>query len=62
VNVGLDLAHYADSDGYLTDQLRPAAWRFRHWLVDALNDDMPFDQFTVEQLAENLLPEAANIE
>lgn len=54
----LDLCHYADSDGYLTDQLRPVAWRYRVWLVDALNDNLPFDQFTIEQLAGDLLPEA----
>ncbi len=54
----LDLCHYADSDGYLTDQLRPVAWRYRQWLVDALNADMPFDQFTVAQLAGDLLPGA----
>ena len=55
----LDLCHYADTDGYLTDQLRPVAWRYRHWLIGALNANMPFDQFTVEQLAGDLLPEAA---
>ena len=38
----LDLCHYADTDGYLTDQARPVAWRYRAWLVDALNDGMPF--------------------
>ena len=54
----LDLCHYADSDGYLTDQLRPVAWRYRAWLVDALNGDLPFDQFTIEQLAGDLLPRA----
>ena len=54
----LDVAHYADSDGYLTDQLRPVAWRFRHWIVEVLNRDMPFDRFTIEQLAGDLLPEA----
>lgn len=54
----LDLAGYADSDGYLSDFLRPYAWRYRQWVVDALNDDMPFDQFTVEQLAGDLLPAA----
>lgn len=52
----LDLCHYADSDGYLTDQLRPYAWRHRQWVVNALNQDMPFDQFTVEQLAGDQLP------
>ncbi len=54
----LDLCHYADTDGYLTDQLRPVAWRYRHWLIGALNANMPFDQFTVEQLAGDLLPES----
>jgi len=54
----LDLCHYADSDGYLTDQLRPVAWRYRAWLVDALNADLPFDQFTIQQLAGDLLPNA----
>ena len=54
----LDVAHYADSDGYLTDQLRPVAWRFRQWVVNALNYDMPFDQFTIEQLAGDLLPDS----
>lgn len=55
----LDLAGYADSDGYLSDFLRPYAWRYRQWVVDALNADMPFDQFTIEQLAGDLLPNAA---
>jgi hypothetical protein len=54
----LDLCHYADSDGYLTDQLRPVAWRYRAWLVDALNANLPFDQFTIQQLAGDLLPNA----
>ena len=53
----LDLCHFADTDGYLTDQKRPVAWRYRQWLIDALNRDLPFDQFTVEQLAGDLLPE-----
>ncbi|MBK5293155.1 MAG: PSD1 domain-containing protein [Acidobacteriia bacterium] len=54
----LDLAHYADSDGYEKDQVRTYAWRYRHWVIEALNRDMPFDRFTVEQLAGDLLPEA----
>ena len=54
----MDLCHYADTDGYLTDQQRPVAWRYRDWLVWALNQNMPFDQFTVEQLAGDLLPGA----
>jgi len=53
----LDLARYADSDGYETDQLRPWAWRWRDWVVNALNGDNRFDQFTIEQLAGDLLPD-----
>lgn len=52
----LDLCHFADTDGYLTDQLRPVAWRYRQWLIDALNADLPFDEFTIQQLAGDLLP------
>ena len=51
----LDLAHYGDSDGYLTDQLRPQAWRYRQWVVDAFNRDLPFDRFTIHQLAGDLV-------
>lgn len=54
----LDLAHYADSDGYEKDSARPWAWRYRQWVIDALNQDMPFDRFTVEQLAGDLIPGA----
>ena len=53
----LDLCHFADTDGYLTDQKRPVAWRYRQWLIDALNRDLPFDQFTIQQLAGDLLPD-----
>ena len=53
----LDLARYADSDGYEKDRSRPWAWRYRHWVIDALNRDLPFDQFTVQQLAGDLLPD-----
>jgi hypothetical protein len=52
----LDLARYADSDGYEKDTGRPFAWRFRHWVIQALNANMPFDQFTIEQIAGDLLP------
>jgi hypothetical protein len=55
----LDLAHYADSDGYEKDQVRPYAWRYRHWVIEALNRNMPFDQFTIEQLAGDTLPDAS---
>ena len=52
----LDLARYADSRGYEKDAHRNI-WRYRDWLIKALNDDMPFDQFTIEQLAGDLLPQ-----
>ncbi|MFO0947137.1 MAG: PSD1 and planctomycete cytochrome C domain-containing protein [Planctomycetota bacterium] len=54
----LDQARYADSDGYEKDLPRPHAWRYRHWVIDAFNRDLPFDQFTVEQIAGDLLPNA----
>lgn len=54
----LDMARYADSDGYEKDRARPDAWRFRDWVIRAINDDLPFDEFTIEQLAGDLLPEA----
>jgi mono/diheme cytochrome c family protein len=54
----LDLAHYADSDGYEKDTGRPYAFRYRNWVIDALNRDLPFDEFTLEQLAGDLLPNA----
>ena len=53
----LDLARYADSDGYQRDGFRNV-WPFRDWVIRALNADMPFDQFTIEQLAGDLLPNA----
>jgi hypothetical protein len=52
----LDVAHYADSDGYEKDLSRPWAWRYRQWVIDALNRDEPFDQFTIQQIAGDLLP------
>lgn len=54
----LDRARYADSDGYEKDKARPDAWRYRDWVIDAVNRDMPFDEFTIEQLAGDLLPNA----
>ncbi|MBX7254947.1 MAG: DUF1553 domain-containing protein [Candidatus Hydrogenedentes bacterium] len=52
----LDEARYADSDGFEKDTVRPYAWRYRNWVIDALNRDLPFDQFTVLQLAGDLVP------
>jgi hypothetical protein len=52
----LDLARYADSAGYGSDPLRPILWRWRDWVIDAFNKNMPFDQFGIEQLAGDLLP------
>jgi hypothetical protein len=54
----LDLARYADSAGYLNDTLRPYAYLYRDWVIDSVNRDQPFDQFTIEQLAGDLLPQA----
>ena len=51
----LDLARYADSNGYQHDDLR-TMWPYRDWVINALNKDLPFDEFTIEQLAGDLLP------
>lgn len=53
----LDAARYADSNGYQTDGER-FMWRWRDWVIDAFNRNMPYDQFTIEQLAGDLLPSA----
>ena len=50
----LDLARYGDSQGYQKDRARNI-WRYRDWVIEAFNRDMPFDQFTTEQLAGDLL-------
>jgi hypothetical protein len=47
----LDLAHYADSNGFELDADRPDAWRYRDWVVDALNGDLPYTEFVSLQLA-----------
>ncbi len=52
----LDQARYGDSNGYAIDGPR-AMWPYRDWVIKALNDDVPFDRFTIEQLAGDLLPE-----
>jgi mono/diheme cytochrome c family protein len=53
----LDLARYADSNGFEKDQPR-VMWKYRDWVIDALNKDMPFDRFTIEQIAGDMLPNA----
>jgi len=53
----LDLARYADSHGFQRDDLRDI-WAYRDWVIQAMNDDMPFDRFTLEQIAGDLLPDA----
>jgi hypothetical protein len=54
----LDFARYADSNGYQIDSSR-YQWPWRDWVINAFNDNMPFDQFTIEQLAGDMLPEAS---
>lgn len=54
----LDLARYADTRGYEKDAHRDM-WKYRDWLIDAFNADMPFDSFTIRQLAGDLLPGAS---
>ena len=53
----LDLARYADTNGYEKDRMR-SIWPYRDWVINTLNQDMPFDQFTIEQLAGDMLPGA----
>jgi hypothetical protein len=53
----LDAARYADTNGYQTDGER-IMWRWRDWVIEAFNDNMPFDRFTIEQIAGDMLPNA----
>jgi hypothetical protein len=55
----LDLARYADTNGYEKDRPRNI-WPWRDWVIRALNEDLPFDQFTIQQLAGDLLPASRN--
>ncbi|NRB48850.1 MAG: DUF1553 domain-containing protein [Saprospiraceae bacterium] len=57
----MDLARYGDSQGYQKDPYR-SIWRYRDWLIDAFNEDLPFDKFTIQQLAGDLLPEPSEKE
>ncbi len=53
----LDLVRYADTSGYERDQEKPFAWKYRDWVVNALNADMPYDRFIIQQLAGDELPD-----
>lgn len=55
----LDLARYADTNGYEKDRYR-SIWPYRDWVINALNADMPFDEFTIRQLAGDMLPNATD--
>ena len=54
----LDQARFGESDGYQADFIRPHAWRWRHWVIDAFNRNPGFDRFTIEQIAGDLVPGA----
>ncbi len=54
-SIWLDLARYADSQGFANDPDR-TIWRYRDWVIQALNDNLPYDQFTIQQLAGDMLP------
>jgi hypothetical protein len=54
----LDLVRFAETNGYERDALKPNAWQYRDWVIRALNDDKPYDQFVLEQLAGDELPNA----
>ena len=55
----LDLARYADSNGFQADQLRDS-WAYRDWVINAFNSGMPFNQFVTEQIAGDMLPSATS--
>jgi hypothetical protein len=55
----LDLVRYAESNGYERDAVKPQAWRYRDYIIQAFNQDKPFDRFILEQLAGDELPDAS---
>ncbi len=55
----LDVVRFAESNGYEHDLDRPQAWRYRDWVVRSLNEDKPYDRFLIEQVAGDLIAEAA---
>ena len=58
----LDVVRYAESDGFRADFYRPTAWRYRDYVVNAFNDDKPYDQFVMQQLAgDEIAPERADV-
>ena len=56
----LDLVRYAQTSGYERDEEKPLAWRYRDWVIDAFNADMPYDRFILEQVAGDELPDATS--
>jgi hypothetical protein len=52
----LDVVRYAETCGYERDQVKPNAWKYRDWVIDAFNSDMPFNEFIVKQLAGDEVP------
>lgn len=53
----LDLVRYAETSGYERDQVKPKAWKYRDWVINAFNNDMPYDQFVLHQLAGDEIPD-----
>ena len=53
----LDVMRYSETKGHVTDQPRPYVWKYRDYVIDAFNEDLPYDQFIIEHLAGDLLPE-----
>lgn len=55
----LDLARFAETDGFEHDKVRTGAWQYRQWVIDALNDDLPYDQFVRMQIAGDLIDDTS---